>query len=171
MRWFPLIAAACFFLIGAEALLAHPHGFALHSSPCAASIAPGDCPLCFALRWRSLDLRQTTGSFEQWLCENQTAVLGNGARFEGIWINGETEIARFQLTIGLLVLTLRLPSRILVEGRDSFRAPRLAYSLGTLLLGWWGLPWGPVCTLRDLASNLSGGHRMTVREYLSTRQV
>lgn len=31
------------------------------------------------------------------------------------------------------------------------------YSLLTLLLGWWGLPWGPIRTIQALFVNLTGG--------------
>jgi hypothetical protein len=33
----------------------------------------------------------------------------------------------------------------------------LPYSFGTLLLGWWGIPWGPVFTVQAIARNLRGG--------------
>jgi hypothetical protein len=29
--------------------------------------------------------------------------------------------------------------------------------LGTLLLGWWGIPWGPIYTVQAIAKNLRGG--------------
>jgi hypothetical protein len=31
------------------------------------------------------------------------------------------------------------------------------YSLVTLLLGWWGIPWGPIRTIQALVVNLTGG--------------
>jgi hypothetical protein len=33
----------------------------------------------------------------------------------------------------------------------------LLYSFGTLLLGWWGIPWGPVYTVQAIARNFRGG--------------
>jgi hypothetical protein len=33
----------------------------------------------------------------------------------------------------------------------------LIYSFGTLLLGWWGIPWGPVYTVQAIARNFRGG--------------
>ena len=33
----------------------------------------------------------------------------------------------------------------------------LPYSFGTLLLGWWGIPWGPVYTVQAIARNFRGG--------------
>ena len=36
------------------------------------------------------------------------------------------------------------------------------YLLITLLLGWWGIPWGPIRTLQALSVNLSGGEDLTL---------
>jgi hypothetical protein len=33
----------------------------------------------------------------------------------------------------------------------------LPYSFGTLLLGWWGIPWGPVFTVQAIVRNFRGG--------------
>jgi hypothetical protein len=33
----------------------------------------------------------------------------------------------------------------------------LPYSLCTLLLGWWGIPWGPVRTIESIYRNFQGG--------------
>ena len=33
----------------------------------------------------------------------------------------------------------------------------LPYTVLSLLLGWWGLPWGPIRTLQALITNLGGG--------------
>jgi len=33
----------------------------------------------------------------------------------------------------------------------------LPYSFGTLLLGWWGIPWGPVYTVQAITRNFRGG--------------
>ena len=37
----------------------------------------------------------------------------------------------------------------------------LSYSLLTLALGPWGVPWGPVLTVRSIWANLRGGVDMT----------
>ncbi|MGK7948822.1 MAG: hypothetical protein AB4368_08455 [Xenococcaceae cyanobacterium] len=42
------------------------------------------------------------------------------------------------------------------DGINRFLWPVL-YSLITLLLGWWGIPWGPIRTVQALYINLRGG--------------
>jgi hypothetical protein len=33
----------------------------------------------------------------------------------------------------------------------------LPYSFGTFLLGWWGIPWGPIYTVQAITRNFRGG--------------
>ncbi len=37
----------------------------------------------------------------------------------------------------------------------------LPYTIFTLLFGWWGIPWGPIYTLKTLYVNMSGGLDVT----------
>jgi len=75
----------------------------------------------------------------------------------------------FEYTISLVFLTLRRPSDIyfLRAGERTFLRS-LPYSLLSLLLGWWGLPWGIIYTPLSIFLNLSGGCDVTreMREFL-----
>ena len=35
------------------------------------------------------------------------------------------------------------------------------YTLISLLLGWWGIPWGPVYTIGSIFNNPTGGKDVT----------
>ena len=37
----------------------------------------------------------------------------------------------------------------------------LRYSAISLLLGWWGIPWGPIWTISTMVSNFRGGKDVT----------
>jgi hypothetical protein len=68
----------------------------------------------------------------------------------------------FQYCISILVLTFKRPSRIeyIPPGRDgAWQA--LGYSVVSLFLGWWGIPWGPIWTVTTLVKNLRGGTDVT----------
>jgi hypothetical protein len=68
----------------------------------------------------------------------------------------------FEYCISLLVLTLRRPSAIyFLKGDQSGLVHGLRYSVLSLLLGWWGVPWGIFYTLLTLLNNLSGGCDIT----------
>jgi hypothetical protein len=68
----------------------------------------------------------------------------------------------FLYTISVLVMTFRRPSEVyFVRAGESAAAKGLGYTLLTLFLGWWGIPWGPIYSIGTLATNLGGGKDVT----------
>ncbi|MDB5321478.1 MAG: hypothetical protein JWN40_3109 [Phycisphaerales bacterium] len=67
----------------------------------------------------------------------------------------------FHWCVGLLVKTAQRPSAIRFV-RPGERAGRgLLQTLGTLLTGWWAVPFGPSATIGCLKENLRGGRDIT----------
>lgn len=68
----------------------------------------------------------------------------------------------FEYCVSCLVMTMRRSSDVYFvrAGQGTF-GMSLGYSLLSLLLGWWGLPWGFIYTPRCLATNLQGGKDVT----------
>jgi len=68
----------------------------------------------------------------------------------------------FESCISFIALTLRRPSGIVfLRSGQSGWLRGLPYTLMNLILGWWGLPWGPIYTLLTVANNLAGGCDVT----------
>ena len=76
----------------------------------------------------------------------------------------------YEYCISLIAVTLRRTSRpiYLKPGRRAW-VRGLPYVAVSLLLGWWGLPWGVVYTPVTIFANLTGGYDITaqVREAAS----
>jgi hypothetical protein len=68
----------------------------------------------------------------------------------------------YSYCISLILVTFRRPSEIyfLPAGTGRIRKG-LSSSLITLLLGWWGIPWGPVYSVKSLLENFKGGKDVT----------
>jgi hypothetical protein len=78
--------------------------------------------------------------------------LANGAR-----------LVFFEYCVSLLVVTARRTSPVHFLRRGEFGLIRgLPYTLLTLLLGWWGIPWGLIYTPLALVTNLRGGRDVTL---------
>ncbi len=89
-----------------------------------------------------------TGSLSQ---EHIDAELAAGAR-----------IVRYEYCISLLFITLRqctVPYLLRAHELGIWRG--LPFTLVTLLLGWWGIPWGIIYTPMTILTNLSGGRDVT----------
>lgn len=68
----------------------------------------------------------------------------------------------FQYAISILVMTFRRNSDIyFIKPGDSTFKPALGYTILSLALGWWGIPWGPIYTLASVFNNVSGGKNVT----------
>jgi hypothetical protein len=68
----------------------------------------------------------------------------------------------FEYCVSFFVMTTRRSSDVYFvrAGQGTFGLS-LGYTLLSLLLGWWGLPWGFVYTPLVLATNLLGGRDVT----------
>jgi hypothetical protein len=100
--------------------------------------------------------------FLAWLVAHRDEVLAGGADFDGHLIRVQTGIVRYMTVVSFLYVTVRTPTRIYFADDEPTGAGRGTATLLTLLLGWWGLPWGPIYTCKALYGNLRGGERNTV---------
>jgi len=83
--------------------------------------------------------------------EQLTRELDRGAKF-----------VIYQYCISILILTFRRPSDIyFIRGGESAVTRGLGFSLISLFLGWWGIPWGPIYTIGSFVTNFKGGTDVT----------
>ena len=87
------------------------------------------------------------------------AELKKGARF-----------VMFQYCISVLVMSFKRSSGIyFVRAGESAAGKGAVWCLLSLVVGWWGIPWGPIWTISTVAKNLSGGIDVT-DELLAAQQ-
>lgn len=68
----------------------------------------------------------------------------------------------FEYCISIIVMTFKRPTDIyFIPAGDSVHKHGIGFTVMSLLLGWWGFPWGPIYTIGSLATNLSGGKDVT----------
>jgi len=73
----------------------------------------------------------------------------------------------YQYCISVLVMTFKRPSDIyFVRAGEGSVGKGLGFSGLSLLLGWWGIPWGPIYTIQSFWVNFTGGRDVT-REIVS----
>jgi len=74
----------------------------------------------------------------------------------------------YQYTISIIVMTFRRSSDIyFIRSGESATGKGIGFTFMSLILGWWGIPWGPIYTIGSLITNLSGGKNVT-EEVLQT---
>ncbi len=79
-----------------------------------------------------------------------------------------TEIQRggrfvmYSYVISILIMTFRRSSNIsFVRADESAILKGLPFTLLSLVVGWWGIPWGIIYTIQALITNLGGGKDVT----------
>ena len=61
--------------------------------------------------------------------------------------------------VSIVVMTFTRSSDVrFLQAGESGRMQGLGW---TLLVGWWGIPWGPIYSVQSIYANLSGGRDVT----------
>ncbi|WP_163998282.1 hypothetical protein [Pyxidicoccus caerfyrddinensis] len=68
----------------------------------------------------------------------------------------------FEYCVSILVMTFRRSSDVyFIRAGEGTAGKSIGYTLLSLVLGWWGFPWGLIYTPMCLATNLGGGKDVT----------
>ena len=77
----------------------------------------------------------------------------------------------YQYVISLLVITFKRSSDVyFIKADDSAVTPGLLFTLLSLVMGWWGIPWGPIYTVQALIVNFGGGRDVTAQMLAALNQ-
>ncbi|WP_438433674.1 hypothetical protein [Gorillibacterium sp. sgz500922] len=68
----------------------------------------------------------------------------------------------YQFCISILVMTFKRSSDIyFVRHHENRVGKGMKFTILSFLLGWWGIPWGPIYTIGALTRNFKGGQDVT----------
>lgn len=68
----------------------------------------------------------------------------------------------FQYSISIIIMSFKNSSDIyFIKAGEGTFGKSIGFTLLSLILGWWGIPWGPIYTIGSLYTNLTGGKDVT----------
>ncbi|BEP29284.1 hypothetical protein [Helicovermis profundi] len=105
--------------------------------------------------------------FLEWLYENHDKIISERAYYDDVRITPRTELKQYQLCVSFLIVSLKMNSRYFIIDKNPSKLIGVIYFLMTTVLGWWGLPWGPIYTVGAMLTNIKGGKKTTVCKLLS----
>lgn len=77
-------------------------------------------------------------------------------------IQAGTRFVVFQYCFSVIVMTFKQGSSVyVIRPGDSAFTKSLPFSLCSFILGWWGIPWGPIWTISTIVRNCQGGVDVT----------
>jgi hypothetical protein len=86
-------------------------------------------------------------------------MTGDQLKFE---VQNGGRFVMFQYCVSILVMSFKRSSDIrFLRAGESHAGLAAPYCLLSLLLGWWGIPWGPIWTVSTTYRNLRGGLDVT----------
>ena len=72
------------------------------------------------------------------------------------------KVVCYQYCFSVILMSFRRSSKLfLIREGESTLAKGLPYTLLSCLLGWWGIPWGPIWTISSIVKNFGGGLDVT----------
>jgi len=77
-------------------------------------------------------------------------------------IHAGSRLVVYHYCVSIIVVTMKEGSSIyVIRPGDSAFTKGLPFSLCSLILGWWGIPWGPIWTISTIVRNCRGGLDVT----------
>jgi hypothetical protein len=77
-------------------------------------------------------------------------------------VNAGGKFVIYKYCISIIVMTFNNPTDIyFIKPNHSRITPAIGFLICNLLLGWWGIPWGPIYTLGNIGTILGGGKDVT----------
>jgi hypothetical protein len=77
-------------------------------------------------------------------------------------VNRGGKFVVYRYSVSAVIISFLQSSNIyFVRAGESRVVKGLPWTLLSLLLGWWGIPWGPIYTVRAVWANSHGGEDVT----------
>jgi hypothetical protein len=105
--------------------------------------------------------------FISWITYNQDKIIREGAVYQDILIDKDTQITQFQVCLSFLIFTTKIPTRFYIKDHDNTIFISLFCTFISLIGGWWGLPWGPIYTVQVVIKNIVGGNKRTIAAFFN----
>lgn len=68
----------------------------------------------------------------------------------------------FEYTVSIVVATFKRPTDVyFIDAHESAAKHSWYLSALTGIMGWWGIPWGPIYTIGTFVTNFGGGKDVT----------
>ena len=68
----------------------------------------------------------------------------------------------FEYCISILIITFKNPTNVyFIKAGEGTVGKSIGFTITSLIVGWWGIPWGPIHTIGSLFTNFKGGKDVT----------
>lgn len=100
--------------------------------------------------------------FIQWITNNKALIYEGRAYYDNAKIILDTELTQFQFCLSFGIFSVKTTSRYYIDCYHHTTLIGITYSIISCILGWWGLPLGPIYTIQTLINNIKGGKKIVI---------
>ncbi|MDE6762676.1 MAG: hypothetical protein K2J73_03230 [Oscillospiraceae bacterium] len=93
------------------------------------------------------------GLYEFILMNSERLQNGETLTYLGSPINTETQLVRYRYCFSYFIATSTRSSGLYIVRSRAALTGRIISILITLTVGWWGIPWGPIMTVKCIYSD------------------
>ena len=104
-------------------------------------------------------------NFLIWLIENKERLKNNKREvlmWNNIPVKYDSEITQYYFCVSFLIATFKQPTGFLFDDSSNKLFANFVTTTLTLVMGWWGFPWGPIYTVQTIFRNLRGGTKTSI---------
>jgi len=103
----------------------------------------------------------------EWIDKNKGQLSQRGLIYGSIPVNLETILTRYCIVFSFVFFTRKTYTNYVVKGSFKSFITGVASTLSNLLVGWWGIPWGPIYTIQSIFINLSNKESVSVDDIIN----
>lgn len=89
-----------------------------------------------------------------WIKLNHQQIINEGAVYNGVIIDRETEFKQYEVCISLGIFSYRSKTGYYIKEYSFTQIHNFLFTSFTLIFGWWAIPQGPINTIRAISNNL-----------------
>ena len=104
----------------------------------------------------------------EWVFDNREQLKLGGVRYGLELINMETTLTRYCIVYSFMFFTRKTYTNYVVKDSNKSIIIGIVSTLSNLVVGWWGLPWGPIYTVQSLFINIANKEKITVGNIINS---
>lgn len=107
--------------------------------------------------------------FVMWLMENKNELKNDKTKtlmWNNIPVKYDSLVTQYQFCTSFLIITFKQPTSFILDCSSNKFLVNFTATIFTALVGWWGIPWGPIYTIQTIFRNIRGGTKKSIENMI-----
>lgn len=105
----------------------------------------------------------------EWIIQNEEYILAGEMSYHGLIVTRKTVLVKYCIVYSAIFFTRKDFTNYCVKGSSRSVVVGVGSTVFNLMMGWWGLPWGPIYTPQSIYINTLKTASITVANLLEAQ--